>query len=64
MELVSYPVETLHPGVDSWYKNLKSRPVFFEEAQVPDQVRAQLAERRLREANDGKSLVQLAGFSA
>ena len=64
MKLASYPIETLHPRVDSWYETLKSRPVFSEEAQVPDQVRAQLAERRVREANEGKSLVQLAGFSA
>jgi glutathione S-transferase len=63
MKLASYPIETLHPRVDSWYESLKSRPVFSEEAQVPDQVRAQLAERRVREANEGKSLVQLTGFS-
>ncbi len=62
MKLVSYPIEKLHPRVDRWYESLKSRPAFSKEAQVPDQVKAQLAERRAREASEGKSLVQVAGF--
>ena len=63
MKLVSYPVENLHPRVDRWYETLKAQPAFSKEAQVPDQVKAQLAERRVREASEGRSLVQVAGLS-
>ena len=62
MKLVSYPVETLHPLVDRWYEGLKMQPAFSKEAQVPDHVKTQLAERRARERRDGTSLARVAGF--
>ncbi|MFL2546768.1 MAG: glutathione S-transferase family protein [Candidatus Rariloculaceae bacterium] len=60
LRLVSYPIDKLHPRVDAWLERLKIQPAFAKEAVVPDQVQTELAERRVRESNEGRSLSQVA----
>ena len=62
MKLVSYPVKKLHPRLDAWYMDLKNRAEFAEETIVPKHLQVQLADRRVRDTSNGKSLIQLAGF--
>ncbi len=62
MKLVSYPVKKLHPRLDAWYMGLKKRAEFSEETIVPKHLQDQLADRRVRDTSNGKSLIQLAGF--
>jgi ganglioside-induced differentiation-associated protein 1 len=62
MNLLSYPMETQHPRVHAWFERLKKQPAFAKEIVVPDDVQANLAERRARESSEGRSFHQIAAI--
>jgi glutathione S-transferase len=62
LSLAGYPIVRLHPHVGAWFGALAARPEFAKEVAMPPEAMARLAATRDAQAQNGRTLEQVAGF--
>ncbi len=62
LTLAGYPVATLHPRVNQWFKKLSERPEFAKEVQLPEPVAAMFAASLSKQQETGTTMRQVAGL--
>lgn len=60
--LCGYPFERLHPGLNSWFAELRTQPAFYTEVAVPPHVQEGIEANHKRQAAAGETLAEVAGL--
>ncbi|MEM8859364.1 MAG: glutathione S-transferase family protein [Chloroflexota bacterium] len=57
-----YPLERLHPKINSWFLTLRQRPEFTKEVEVPAHIQEKIDANHAAQAAAGTTLVKVAGL--
>ena len=61
LTLCGYPIEQLHPKIYKWFDELRQRPEFAREVQVPPHIREAIDANHRQQEAGGATLVDVAG---